>query len=238
MDNFQIIYEDSDLLAIDKPPGIVVFPEEENGQKEKTLIDFLLEKFPDLKNVGEPPRYGIAHRLDKDTSGILLVAKTDESLSSLQKQFENRETSKKYIALATGIIKQDSGRIETLLGRSPQNRQKQKAYVANEPGGGNKREAVTDFQVLKRFKDYTLVELFPKTGRKHQIRVHLAYLGHPIAGDKLYGFKNQPCPKGLKRQFLHAAYLKVKSIGGKELELESRLPEDLETIIKQIPEEE
>jgi 23S rRNA pseudouridine1911/1915/1917 synthase len=234
---FKIIYEDGDLLAIDKPPGLVGFPEEDN-QKEKTLIDDLLEKFPDLKNVGEPPRYGLAHRLDKDTSGILLIAKNNESLTSLQKQFESREISKKYIALVAGKVNQNSGRIESLIGRSQQNRQKQKVYLPNEPGSENKREATTDYQVLKRLENYTLVEVAPKTGRKHQIRVHFAYIGHPIAGDKLYGFKNQACPKGLKRQFLHAAYLKIKSIGGKELELRSELPEDLETIIKNIPEEE
>jgi 23S rRNA pseudouridine1911/1915/1917 synthase len=234
---FKIIYEDENLLAVDKPPGIVAFPEE-NSLKEKTLVDWLLEEFPGLKNAGEAPRYGVVHRLDKDTSGILLIAKNNESLASLQKQFEDRKISKKYIALATGILKQDSGRIESLMGRSQQNRQKQKVYLANEPESGNKREAITDYQVLKRLQNYTLVEVSPKTGRKHQIRVHLAYLGHPIAGDKIYGFKNQPCPKGLKRQFLHAAYLKIKSIGGKELELRSGLPEDLETIIKNIPEKE
>jgi 23S rRNA pseudouridine1911/1915/1917 synthase len=234
---FKIIYEDGDLLAIDKPPGMVVFPEE-NSQKEKTVIDWVLEKFPDIKKVGETPRYGIIHRLDKDTSGILLIAKNNESLAYFQKQFEEREISKKYIALAVGNLKQNSGKVESLIGRSQQNRQKQKVYLANEPGVGNKREAITDYQVLKRLQNYTLVEVAPKTGRTHQIRVHLAYLGHPIAGDKLYGFKNQPCPKGLKRQFLHAAYLKIKSIGGQELELKSGLPEDLETIIKDIPQEE
>jgi 23S rRNA pseudouridine1911/1915/1917 synthase len=227
-----IIYEDDNVLVADKPAGVIVFSEEENGNIGPTLIDSLTEKFPTLKNVGKIPRYGIVHRLDKDTSGVLLVAKNDSTLGFLQKEFQERRVVKKYTALTVGNIKQASGRIETLIGRSPGNRQKQKTYVVGEPGYQGKREAISEYKILKRFKNYTLLEITPKTGRKHQIRTHLSHLGYPITCDKLYGFKNQPYPKGLTRQFLHASYLKIMLPDGREKEFRSELPEDLEKITK------
>lgn len=228
----KILYEDDNLLAIDKPAGIVVFPEK--TFTGKTLIDYLLEKFPNLKKVGEPPRYGIIHRLDKNTSGILLIAKNNKTLSFLQKQFKAKGVIKKYLALVIGNLKTERGSIETLIGRSPKDRKKQKVYLPYQPGSKGKRAAITKYQVLKNLKGYTLIEAIPKTGRKHQIRCHLAYLNHPIAGDKLYGFKNQTCPKDLKRQFLHASYLKIKLPDGKIKEFKSDLPEDLKNIIKKL----
>ena len=238
----KIIYEDNDVLVIDKPAEIVVYPEKPT--REKTLIDFLLERFSDLKNVGQAPRYGIVHRLDKDTSGIVLIAKNNEALFFLQKQFKKREIEKKYLALLVGNIKENQGIIETLLGRSPKNRKKQKVYLTGEPGSKEKREAITEYKVIERFsapggsaaggQDYTLVEIIPKTGRKHQIRCHFSYLQHPIAGDKMYGFKNQPCPKELGRHFLHANYIKVKLPNGEEKEFESNLPEDLKKVVQNI----
>ena len=185
------IYEDENLLVIDKPAGITVFSEEEN--KEKTLIDYLLDKYPELKEAGTAPRYGIIHRLDKDTSGILMVAKNNKTLAFLQNQFKERLVTKKYIALITGELKEETGTIKTLLGRSPKDRKKQKVYLPFEPGFQGKKEAITEYKILNKYRDYTLVEAIPRTGRKHQIRTHFAYLHHPIAGDKLYGFKNQPC---------------------------------------------
>jgi 23S rRNA pseudouridine1911/1915/1917 synthase len=226
---FDILYEDGNVLVIDKPAGIVVFPE--GKTTEKTLIDYLLENFPYLRNAGEPPRYGIAHRLDKDTSGILLVAKNSKTLKFLQKQFKEGEVEKKYLALVTGNIKTEGGRIETLIGRSPKDRKKQKVYLANEPGSEGKRKAITEYKVLEKFKNYTLIEALPKTGRKHQIRVHLAHLSHPIVGDKMYGFKNQPLPEGLKRQFLHASYLRIELPDGGRKEFKSGLPNDLKTCL-------
>ena len=139
---------------------------------------------------------------------------------------------KKYIALAAGNLKNKEGAIETLLGRSPKDKRKQKVYLPQEPLAQGKREAVTGYKVLRRLENYDLVEVRPKTGRKHQIRAHFAYLGHPIAGDKLYGFRNQPCPKDLKRQFLHAGYLKIVLPNGEVKEFHSELPEDLSKIIK------
>jgi len=156
-----------------------------------------------------------------------LVAKDSKTLEFLQKQFEKGEVKKKYLALVAGNLRNKEGEVKTLLGRSPKDRRKQKAYLLHEPQVENKREAVTYYKVLQRFKNYDLVEVEPKTGRKHQIRAHLAYLGHPVAGDKLYGFKNQPCPRELKRQFLHANYLRIKLPDGKTKEFKSDTPSDL-----------
>ena len=203
----KIIYEDENLLVADKLAGVVA---------------------DDI-----PKR---VHRLDKDTSGVLLVAKNDEALEFLQKQFQKRKVEKKYIALVVGNIKNQEGMIETLLGPSPKDRRKQKVYLPTEPSAKRTRlrEAINKYRVLQRFKDYTLLEVEPQSGRKHQIRAHLAYLGNPIAGDKLYGFKNQPCPKGLNRQFLHARYLKIKLMDGKEKEFKSDLPKDLKNVIEKL----
>ncbi len=238
----KVIYEDADVLVIDKSAGIVVFPE--GKTKEKTLIDLLLEKYPDLEKVGKTPRCGIVHRLDKNTSGILLIAKNNKSLIFLQKQFKKGEVEKKYTALAVGKIKESKGEINTLIGRDPKNGIKQKVYLPLEPGLKGKRKAITKYKVIKRFsgqdepaanrKDYTLLEIIPKTGRKHQIRCHLAYLGFPIAGDKMYGFKNQPWPKGLDRQFLHASYLKIKLPNGEIKEFKSGLSDDLRKVVENL----
>ena len=198
----KIIYEDNDILVIDKPAGI-------NSDNFKRRV----------------------HRLEKNTSGVFLIAKNVKSLIFLQKQFKTREVEKKYLALIVGNLKNNQGRIETLIGRSPKDRKKQKVYLPTEPGAGGKREAITEYKIKKRFDDYTLLEVSPKTGRKHQIRCHFAYLGHPIAGDKMYGFKNPVCPKGLKRQFLHASYLKIKMPDAKYKEFKSELPDDLKSCL-------
>ena len=201
-EKFKILYQDNDVLAVDKEAGVVC---------------------DDIA--------GRAHRLDKDTSGILLTAKNDKALEFLQKQFKERRVEKKYTALVSGTLRDEEGKVETLLGRSPKDRRKQKVFLAHEPSAQGKREATTEYNVIERFKNYTLLEVRPRTGRKHQIRAHFAYLGHPIAGDKLYGFKNQPCPDGLKRQFLHAGYLKIELPGGEIKEFRSELPEDLQQIL-------
>jgi 23S rRNA pseudouridine1911/1915/1917 synthase len=199
------IYEDQDLLVIDKPAGV----NSDDFQKR-------------------------AHRLDKDTSGILLIAKNDEILEFLQKQFKERNVVKKYLALVVGKLENTEGEIESLIGRSPADRKKQKVYLEGEPNSQGKREAVTKYKVLQRLKDYDFIEVEPKTGRKHQIRTHFSYLGHPIAGDKMYGFKGQLLPKGLKRHFLHAVYLKIKLPNGREIEFKSELPDDLKTILNNL----
>ena len=251
----KIIYQDENLLVIDKPPKLIVFPEK--PIKEETLVGLLLKQFPYLKTAGESPRYGIVHRLDKDTSGLLLVAKNDKSLSFLQSQFKNRKVVKKYIALVVGKLKECKGEIETLIGRSPKDRRKQRIFFDLEPKAKGKRKAVTEYRVLKHFyrsiakarerqrqksgkekNYYTLVEVTIKTGRKHQIRAHFNYLGYPLAGDKLYFFKNQVSPKNLKRQFLHASFLKLKLLNGKEKEFKSEISKDLKEVVEKLNEEE
>jgi len=193
-----IIYEDDDLMVIDKPAGV------NSDDFEKRV-----------------------HRLDKDTSGVLLIAKNDEALKFFQKQFQERKVQKKYLALVVGHLKSQTSTIETLIGRSPNDRRKQKAFLSFGPESGGKRIAKTIFKVLQSFADYDLIEAEPQTGRKHQIRAQLTYLGHPIAGDKLYGFKGQICPEGLKRQFLHSSYLKIQLPNGETKEFTSELPKDL-----------
>lgn len=204
--SLKIIYEDDNVLVVDKPAGVVV-----------------TDIYPGLSK---------AHRLDKDTSGVLLIAKNEKALIFLQKQFKQRSVEKKYIALVIGNVKSNQAKIETLIGRSKKQGIKQKVYLTTEPGSKGKREAITEYKVLERFKDYTLLEVFPKTGRMHQIRTHLAYINHPIAGDKKYGFKNQPCPKELKRQFLHASYLKIKLPNAEFKELNSKLAQDLKLCLQ------
>lgn len=228
--NLEIIFEDENLMVVDKPAEVVVFPEGKTLEnKEKTLIDYLTEKYPELKSVGETPRYGIVHRLDKDTSGILLVAKSTEGLIFLQKEFINRRVEKKYITLAEGKIKEEFGEIKTLIDRSKKDFRKQ---VVSSDG----REAITEFKVLKRFEGYTLLEVQIKTGRRHQIRCHLSFLKHPIAGDKLYSFKNSKIPEDLTRQFLHASYLKIQLPNGKTEEFKSDLPEELNKVLENLKE--
>ena len=233
--DYKIIYQDNDVLVIDKPAGVVVFDEgKNNGEPRKTMIQLLLEQFPELKNVGVGPRFGAVHRLDKDTSGVLLVAKTAEGLNFLQKQFITSGVTKKYLALAIGDVKDDKGVIHTLMTRSKSDPRKQKASWLQDRQPQGKREAISEYKVLQRFDLYTLLEVNIKTGRKHQIRCHLAYIHHPIAGDSLYGFKDSPRPEGLERQFLHAAYVKIKLPNGETKEFNSPLPQDLKKILNNL----
>ena len=228
--DIKIIYEDNDVLVVDKPGGLIVFEEGKNPSASSGpfLISELIKRYPELKSVGEAPRHGIVHRLDKDTSGVLLVAKSAEALLFLQKQFKNREVSKKYVCLVEGEIKSDKGEIRTLIARSKKDGRKQKVYLENEPHPESAKEAITEYKVLEDFKNYTLLEVQIKTGRRHQIRCHFSYLQHPIAGDKLYGFKNSKVPKCLTRQFLHAQKLKIQLPSGETKEFLSELPEELQ----------
>lgn len=218
-----IIYEDDMLLVVDKPPGIAV----------STMADLLLGQYPELEQLGDRLRYGIIHRLDKDTSGLLLVAKTKEAFTFFQRQFKERKVQKQYICLVKGILKEDEGVIDAKLTRSPNDRRKQKAFASGEAGEDRAREARTKYRVVERFPAYTLLEMTPETGRKHQIRAHLAFLHHPIAGDKLYGFKGQTAPVGLNRQFLHASQIAIPipPTGRTTKEFRSLLPKDLQNVL-------
>lgn len=209
------------MLVVDKPAGISVMSE--GKEKEESIGDYLLEQFPETQNI---ERNGIAHRLDKDTSGVLLVAKNEKVLGELQKLFLERKVQKTYTCLVLGNV-MSNGVIEAPLTRSPQDRRKQKVLSSLEPKGSIARDAITEYEVIEHFDDYTLLKVTPKTGRKHQIRAHLASISHPLAGDTLYGFKNQSVPKELKRQFLHASSLKIK-----DEEYHSELPQDLQKVLE------
>lgn len=221
--SISIIYEDDDILAVNKPAGIVVHGDSPN------LVDLFVKNYPQIKNVGEDPeRPGIVHRLDKDTSGILLVAKNQKAFEYLKEQFQNKKIKKRYIALVEGVVKKDKGIIDLAIGKSKKDFRKKLA------GGkmiGKTREAITEYKVLERFNNFTLVEVFPKTGRTHQIRVHLKAIGHPVVCDKLYGPKTGACLFGLDRHFLHASSLEFKLPSGSVIKLEADLPEDLKNFL-------
>lgn len=230
----KIIYEDNDILVIDKPAGLILYPSP--IQKTGTLVNFLLDYYPQIKNVGEDPlRPGIIHRLDKDTSGVLVVAKNNQVFQWLKKQFLERKVIKKYLALVVGQPPQDKGTINTYLVRDKSNRTKQKALSLSpnlyRAGAKKIRQATTKYKIIKKYKGYTLLEAEPKTGRLHQIRVQLSWLGCPVAGDKKYGRKREICPQGLERQFLHAVSLKLSLPDGRIKEFKSALPPDLENIL-------
>jgi 23S rRNA pseudouridine1911/1915/1917 synthase len=216
-----VVYEDGDLLVVDKPAGMVVHPSA--GHPTGTLVHALLgraaargESLGSVAGVGRP---GIVHRLDRDTSGLLVVAKSDAAQASLMAQFGRWAVAKGYVALVRGAAPAARGRIEAPIGRHPRDRQRM-AVVA----GG--REATTDYEVLGSSGGYTLLRLEPRTGRTHQLRAHLAYLGLPIAGDLRYG--GGPGPADLRRQFLHAATLAFRRPADEaRVETWSPLPEDL-----------
>lgn len=192
-----IVYEDDDVIVVNKPQGMVVHPAP--GHPDHTLVNALLYHSP-LSTINGEFRPGIVHRIDKDTSGLLMVAKNDMAHRSLAAQLKAKTNEREYVALVHGVIKEDRGTIDAPLGRSPKDRKKQ-AVVA----GG--RHAVTHFKVLKRYRHYTLVSCRLETGRTHQIRVHMKYIGHPLAGDPLYGPRKTLPGKG---QYLHARLLGFK----------------------------
>ncbi len=230
MSQVKIIYQDKDLLVADKPPGIITFRQQQT--EGNFLIEVLAKEHPEIKKPGAFPRYGAIHRLDKDTSGIVLVAKNNNALKFFQKEFKERRVIKEYIALCVGEFKEKEGTIETNIGRSPKDRRKQKAFPLYDPK--NPRLAVTRYQVLKNFENYTLIKVVPETGRKHQIRCHLSHIKKPIAGDSLYGFKNQACPKSLNRHFLHAQGLRINTLSYGYKSFFSEMPDDLQETLKEL----
>lgn len=221
-----VIYEDRELIVVDKPAGLAVHGGD--GVKSQTLVDWLVKKYPELKGVGDDPvtRPGIVHRLDKDTSGVMIVARTQHAFEKLKALFKNRQVAKKYLALVVGAPKSRAGVVEQPIGRSLRNRTKR--AVGNMASAA--RAATTRYRVLERLGGYTLVEAEPKTGRMHQIRVHLASIGCPIAGDRVYG-GGTTAPDGLTRQFLHAASLSFSHPAGRRLRFEASLPNDLAAVL-------
>lgn len=207
-----IVYEDDDVIVVNKPQGMVVHPAP--GHPDHTLVNALLYHSP-LSTINGEFRPGIVHRIDKDTSGLLMVAKNDMAHRSLAAQLKAKTNEREYVALVHGVINEDQGTIDAPLGRSPKDRKKQ-AVVADG------RHAVTHFKVLKRYQHYTLVSCRLETGRTHQIRVHMKYIGHPLAGDPLYGPRKTLSGNG---QYLHARLLGFKHPRtGKQLTFTAPLP--------------
>ena len=217
-----IIYEDADLLVVDKPAGMTTHPAP--GSPVHTLVNAVLSHLPSLPASDNPARPGIVHRLDKDTSGLILIAKTRGVLANLSAQFKSREVKKAYVALVKGRVTPKSGVIDAPIGRDRTHRQK---MAVNDSG----RPARTAYTVLRYFEGYTLVEARPETGRTHQIRVHFASVGRPIVGDATYGAKSDL----VGRQFLHAQRLSFKLPStGKTAEFTSPLPLDLQAALDRL----
>lgn len=236
-----ILYEDKDVVVINKPAGLNVHPD--GKTKEKTLVDWILKKYPSAKNVGEPmvtekgdiiKRPGIVHRIDKDTTGALIIAKNKKAYEFLKEQFQNRKVHKVYHAFVYGLIKEDRGMIDRAIGRSPNDVRK---WSAQRGARGEMREAVTYFKVLNRKNNVTFVEAMPKTGRTHQIRVHFSALNHPVVHDNLYAsrfFLEQRNWLGFKRLALHARELEIMLPSGKLLDIIAPYPEDFAEAIKKM----
>ena len=223
-----IVYEDGEILVVNKPSGMVVHPA--CGHYTGTLVHALLAHCRSLSQAGDPARPGIVHRLDKETSGLILVAKTENAHYRLAEQFASRQVKKKYLAIVRGRVARQEGVIHLPIGRHPVNRQKM-AVIAK--GEGRAREAETRYRVLERFKQASYLELEPTTGRTHQIRVHLSALGHPILGDSVYG-GGVPSLK-IPRLALHAAAVTFNHPkSGRSLTLEAPMPKDLQELLKQL----
>ena len=235
----EILYEDKDILAINKPAGLVVHSD--GRTIEPSVTEWFVDKYPRSKDVGEPlrgiHRPGVVHRIDRETSGVLLLAKTKEGFESLKRQFKGREVRKVYHAFVYGLMKQDHGSISLPIGRSASDFRRRSAQ-----GGarGEKREALTYFKVLMRSKDdeVTFLEARPKTGRTHQIRVHFQALHHPIVCDKLYGGRRSrgqsDCALGFLRLALHAKSTTFSNLRGEEIGVEAPYPEDFREALDRI----
>lgn len=221
--DLEIVYEDEDVAVVNKPQGMVVHPAA--GHTHGTLVNGLLYQLKNLSSINDVIRPGIVHRIDKDTSGLLMVAKNDFAHESLAKQLKDKTSLRKYVALVHGVIPHDKGTIEAPIGRSKTNR---KTQAVIEDG----RPAVTHFTVLERFDEFTLVELQLETGRTHQIRVHMQYIGYPLAGDPVYGPRKTLKGNG---QFLHAKLLGfTHPRTGENLVFEAPLPEIFEETLKKL----
>ncbi len=228
----KIMAEENDFLIMEKPAGLLVHPTEKN--ETNTLVDWLIDQFPQLKKIGEnPERPALVHRLDKDVSGLMIIPKTQEAFDYFKQQFKYHNIIKKYIGLVYGEIKKDEAEINFAIGRSGH---KKGLFAARpkskkEPLDDKAKKAITNFMVLKKFKNYTLLEIQILTGRTHQIRVHLLAYGHPIVGDRLYFLKKLKPKINLERIFLHAYYLSFMGPDNRPYEFNSKLPADLELIL-------
>lgn len=219
-----VIYEDDDVIIFDKPAGLVTHPAP--GHEHGTLVNVVKALRPDIPLLMGGERPGIVHRLDKDTSGLIVVAKNEAARRYLVKQWQERDVVKRYTALVHGVIREDEGTIDAPISRDPNNRKR----MAVVPNG---RPALTHFRVLERFRDATLLSVLIETGRTHQIRVHCLFIGHPIVGDQTYG--KRPFRIPVPRQFLHASYLKFSlPESGRPIEVETALPADLREVLDRL----
>ncbi len=222
---FDILYEDQSIIVISKPPGLVVHPG--CGNPQDTLVNGLLYHFSDLAQVGDPLRPGIVHRLDKDTSGVMVIARNRKAHGQLVQEFKDRKTEKQYLALVHGIPNQESGRIVAPIGRHPVNRQK---MAVREHTG---KYAVTSWRVERSFDRYSLLAVRIETGRTHQIRVHLSHLNYPVAGDKIYGGNRNN--QGISRQMLHSWKLTLEHPDSKKkMTFEAPLTPDFQQFLESI----
>ncbi|MFH0878897.1 MAG: RluA family pseudouridine synthase [Lentisphaerota bacterium] len=221
-----VLYEDADLIVVNKPPGLVTHPAP--GHEDGTLVNALLHHCRDLGGIGGELRPGIVHRLDKDTSGVLVIAKNQFSMPALVAQFKSRAVRKEYLALVWGWPQKASGTIETLIGRNPHDRKKMSA----KPSHG--RPAITHYEILRFYANTSLLRIRIETGRTHQIRVHMAFAGHPVVGDKQYGRAPRDVPRvEAPRQMLHAERLALKHPRtGKLLQCIAPMPLDMEEVLK------
>ena len=219
-----ILFEDADVIVINKPPDLVVHPAA--GHAEGTLVNALLHHCADLAGIGGEQRPGIVHRLDMDTSGVLVVAKSEQAMAGLTHQFKNHLVHKEYMALVWGVVEPRTGHIETLIGRSTHDRKK----MSTKPEQG--RLAQTDYEVLEQFADAAILRVRIHTGRTHKIRVHLAHIGHPVIGDTLYGrARKADLPAPADRQMLHAHQLAFEHPRtGQPLSFTAPVPEDFRTL--------
>jgi len=220
-----IIYEDEDIIVVNKEKGIVVHPG--NGNPDGTLANAVMEKCQGtLSGIGGKIRPGIVHRIDKDTSGLVIIAKNDKAHINLSEQIQAREVKKTYIALVRGLVKENEATINMPIGRSTKDRKKMAVTK-------NGKEAITHFKVIKRYAGYTLLELIIETGRTHQIRVHLSQIGYPIVGDTVYS--NGKNPFNVEGQMLHAAKLKFKHpVNEEEIEVQAPLPEYFKNVLEEL----
>jgi len=224
--NFNIIFKDKNIIIINKPAGLKVHPS--NFAETETLVNELLAKFPEIENVddkspGSELRPGIVHRLDKDTSGVMVIARNQETFDELKKLFKNKLIEKKYVAVCEGIFNKKEGIIEKPIARASNYR---KQVIARKNTSTKVREAITNYKIIKECGSYSIVEVSPKTGRMHQIRIHLSSIGHPVVGDLVYAEKTPKIiGKKVKRQLLHARELKFE-LFGKKYAFSAPIPKD------------
>lgn len=228
----KIIEDNKNFLVIDKPAGIQVHPDAH--EKENTIVNWLVAEYPEIKNIHDKSREaelrpGIVHRLDKDTSGVMVVAKNQKTFDALKKLFQTRKIKKTYLAIVYGILKDKTGAIEASLAKSADYK---KQTIASSKTKTKIRTAFTGYSVLKEFESYSLVEAYLKTGRTHQIRIHLWSIGHPVVGDGLYKRRNNITLKGApERQLLHAQKLSFR-LRGKDYSFEAKMPKDMRDFLK------